>query len=461
VELKQDHVFKFEGTLTPEQKEILYKDLKNIDLEQLHQIHQGVIKDTHKSSDPLPFPKVCTAENSTAEDRKRWNELGFQKISEGKLGLLLLAGGQGTRLGTVNPKGMYDIGLPSKKSLFQLQAERLLKVQQIAKQKSGKESVVPWYIMTSDATTAPTRKFFQDNSYFGLDSKNVFFFEQDMLPCVTPEGKIIMESTTKVSRAPNGNGGLYYALLKSGALADMERRGVEIVYQYCVDNSLVKMADPIFVGFCFEKNVDCAAKVVPKAFPEEQVGVLCLIDGKSDVIEYSEIKPELARSLDEKTGNLKFNAAHICMNIFSLKFLQEIAQSHLQNMPYHIAKKKIPCVNAEGKTEAPKENNGWKLESFIFDIFPFAKNMAAFEVARDEEFSPLKNAPGSKTDSPETCSIHLSNLHKKYIQNAGGIVISKGEQDLLELSPFLTHAGEFLEKAKGKEFHTPAEVTTL
>jgi len=361
---------------------------------------KALLKKKDKSScDPNPFPNVFTVANSK-EERKNWNELGFQKISEGKLGLLLLAGGQGTRLGTVNPKGMYNIGLPSGKSLFQIQAERLLKTQELAKTKYGKGGVVPWYIMTSDATNALTRKFFSDNNFFGLNSTQVFFFEQEMLPCVTPEGKVIMESKTKVARAPNGNGGLYYALQKSGALADMEKRGVELVYQYCVDNSLVKMADPVFAGFCFEKNIDCASKVIPKAYPEEPVGVLCCIDNKSEVIEYSEIDPILAQSVDPITGNLRFNAAHICMNMFSVKFLKEIASNHLQNVPYHIAKKKIPCINAQGVTETPKENNGWKLESFIFDVFSLAKNMAAFEVLREEEFSPLKKCTRSKDRFP-------------------------------------------------------------
>jgi len=300
----------------------------------------------------------------------------------------------------------------------------------------------------------------KEHHHFGLNPQNVFFFEQEMLPCVTPEGKIIMETTTKVARAPNGNGGLYYALLKSGALDDMGKRGVELVYQYCVDNSLVKMADPIFAGFCFERKVDLASKVIPKAYPEEPVGVLCNIDGKPEVIEYSEIEPDVAKSVDVTTGALKFNAAHICMNLFSLEFLQEVARNHLQKVPYHIAKKKIPCVNADGVTETPKENNGWKLESFIFDVFNLAKNMAAFEVVREEEFSPLKNGPDAKTDCPKTCRIHVSNLHKKFLKNAGATVIAK-EEDLLELSPFLTHNGEGLEETKGKVFHAPTEITNL
>eukprot|EP01118_Nematostelium_gracile_P017331 TRINITY_DN7369_c0_g1_i1.p1 TRINITY_DN7369_c0_g1~~TRINITY_DN7369_c0_g1_i1.p1 ORF type:complete len:292 (+),score=82.16 TRINITY_DN7369_c0_g1_i1:9-884(+) len=262
--------FIFINDLDENSRSELFRDLESIHLAELKDIYESVTEKRNISSfNPTPFPDVCTVSQSK-DERLKWYQIGLEKIYQGKLATLLLAGGQGTRLGTTYPKGMYDVGLPSKKSLFQIQAERLIRVQNNVVKRFGKiEKAIPWYIMTSDATKEPTKNFFHDNNYFGLDPKQIFFFEQEMLPCIYPDGKIIMETKTKVSRAPNGNGGLYLALLKSGALKDMEERGIEMVYQYCVDNALVKMADPTFAGFCFDKSIDCASKVISKAYPEE------------------------------------------------------------------------------------------------------------------------------------------------------------------------------------------------
>jgi len=233
----------------------------------------------------------------------------------------------------------------------------------------------------------------------------------------------------------------------------MERRGVELIFQYCVDNCLVKMADPTFVGFCFDKKADCAAKVAAKLHPKEAVGVVCLKNGKPAVVEYSEIDEETATRKDSQ-GNLLFNAAHLCMNAFSLDFVKRVTEDNiLYSLPPHIANKDIPSINDKGE---PVKVKGWKLELFIFDVFEYAKTMVAFEILRNEEFSPLKNAAGA--DSPETCKKQLSAYHQKLIAEAGGLFEPSSADDLCEVCPLLENLDELRQKVNGKTFRLPLEI---
>lgn len=258
--------------------------------------------------------------------------------------------------------------------------------------------------MTSGPTRKPTQQFFEEHAYFGLNRNNVIFFEQGVLPCISMEGnKILLESKGRVAVAPDGNGGLYTALIGSGVVQDMEKRGVQHIHAYCVDNCLVRVADPTFIGFAASKSVSIATKVVRKRNAKESVGLILEKNGKPDVVEYSEISSELAEAKDSHDSSLlKFRAANIVNHYYSLEFLQSIP-GWAHKLPHHVAKKKIPSIPTDSKTGEqvkPEKPNGIKLEQFVFDCFPFLEmeKFACMEVKREEEFSPLKNAPGAGED---------------------------------------------------------------
>lgn len=366
-----------------------------------------------------------------------------------------MAGGQGTRLGFAHPKGMYDIGLPSHKSLFRVQGERIRKLQERAKKLTGKDGHITWYIMTSEHTMPPTRAYFEENDFFGLRDEDIMMFEQGSMPCFDFDGNILLDEKHRISKAPDGNGGLYRALRDSGILADMARRGVLYLHAHSVDNILIKVADPIFIGYCVKQNADCAAKVVEKSHPNEAVGVVCMVDGKYQVVEYSEITQKTAE-MRNADGRLTFSAGNICNHYFSTAFLHKIGSTYEKELKLHVAKKKIPFVDNSGKRIQPEKLNGIKIEKFVFDVFEFAENFVTVEVPRDEEFSALKNADSVGKDCATTSRNDIYRLHKKYIETAGGTV----DGTEVEISPLLSYAGEGLEEiVKGQSFKAPFHLT--
>ena len=380
-----------------------------------------------------------------SEDAERWKAVGMGLIRRGKLGVVLLAGGQGTRLGSSNPKGMYDIGLPSGKSLFELQGERLAKLAEL----SGAKSAPAWYVMTSPFTHDATVEFFKTHNHFGLNEKDVIFFKQGTLPCFTEEGEIILKSFDEVSEAPDGNGGIYAALAREGVISDMRKRGIEHVYAYCVDNALVQVGDPTFVGCCAEQKCEAGAKVIAKAYPTEPVGVFAhRVDAKTGkkeyhVVEYSEIPESLATAKDPKTGELKFNAANIALHYYSFDFLSRCCLDI--KLPHHIARKKIPYLDPKtGETVAPTAPNGIKLEAFIFDTYKYAKSVCVVQGNRARDFAPVKNAEGAGKDSPDTARELIQNLHASWITSNGGTIsgVPKKQVAKCEIAAAASYAGE-------------------
>lgn len=346
---------------------------------------------------------------------------------------------------------MYDVGLSSHKTLFRIQGERIYKLQQLAYEATGKEGKIMWYIMTSEHTIIPTQEYFKENQFFGLKKENIRFFKQGSLPCFDFDGRIMLDQKHRVSRAPDGNGGIYRALRREGILADMSNRGIFYLHAHSVDNILIKVADPVFIGFCVQENADCAAKVVQKSSPNEAVGVVCILDGKYQVVEYSEISTKTTE-LQNSDGRLTFSAGNICNHFFTTSFLNKIDSMYESELKLHVAKKKIPFIDNSGKRSTPLNPNGIKIEKFVFDVFEFAEKFVAMEVPRDEEFSALKNSDSAGKDCPSTARSDLHRLHKKYIENAGGIVHGHD----CEISPLLSYAGEGIEnQVAGKSFRTP------
>jgi len=317
-------------------------------------------------------------------------------------------------------------------------------------------------VMTSEATDELTEAYFKDYSYFGLESSQIVFFEQGVLPCYTFEGKVIMESRSRLAMAPDGNGGLYKALLKNHILDDMDSRKVRYLHVYCVDNILVRMADPSFLGCCISNNADCGNKVVEKSNPTEPVGVVCWANGLAYVVEYSELPTEMAERRDAD-GRLTFRAGNIANHFFTSSFLRRVCEESESLLVHHVAKKKIPYFGSkdggmDSTTITPTVPNGIKMEKFVFDVFQFAsfcRNFYVYEVPRNNEFSPLKNASGH--DSAATCRQDLFNLHRKWLENAGGRVAAvKDTEAVVEFSPLLSYSGENLEsRVNGKEFRAP------
>ena len=454
---------------TPETKLAFLKAIADIPLESLSDYLKGALEEEEKLknfdpsnvSDPNdviePFQGKVMSTTSTSEDDiatlKQSTEIGFDAISKGQVAALLLAGGQGTRLGYDGPKGMYDIGLPSHKTLFQYMVERIQKLGLLSAKRDVK--CVPFYIMTSPLNHEKTKSYFEQHDNFGLD---VTFFPQGTLPAMTsPGGKMILETAASLSLAPDGNGGIYPAMVKHGVLTDMEKRGIKYIHAFGVDNALVKPADPTFVGYCIQQNADCGNKVLWKCSPGEKVGVVASKGGKPCIVEYSDISKEMSEKKGDD-GRLAFGAGNICNHFYTLDFLTNVVVPNLGNM-YHIARKKIPYYDESTKsTVKPTENNGIKLESFIFDIFPLSKSMAVLDVSREEEFAPVKNPPGTDSDSPDTARRLFSNVAKKWMTDAGAVLTGDVESDLCEVGPMKSFNGEGLEEYSGKEMQCPFNI---
>lgn len=461
----QGHLLRFYSTLPEQEQKSLLQQISEIDIPRVNRIFQSAIKSeqdekakSHEHSDEKsikPLPKSATAsvlDQDSSEKSGEWYQIGLDAVKEGKVAVILMAGGQGTRLGSSAPKGCYDINLPSHKTLFRMQGERIKKLNTLA----GAQKGIPWYVMTSGPTRKATESYFKESKYFGLSEENVIFFDQGVLPALTDDGKIFLQDQSTIAVAPDGNGGLYAALRKplanlpqkQSVLQHMKSRGVEYIHAYCVDNCLVRVADPVFLGYSIQKKAECGAKVVRKSHAKESVGVLAVKDGKYNVVEYSELSEREAELIDETTGELAFRAANIANHYYTLSFLEKVEEIE-QSMAFHIARKKIAHVSIEsGELVKPSKPNGMKLELFVFDVFPFTQELAVLEVDRKEEFSPLKNAPGTGSDDPETSRRDILAQHARWLKNAG-IEINEGAE--VELAPAVTYGGEGLAMWKGKK----------
>mmetsp|Transcript_10064 Transcript_10064/g.11755 ORF Transcript_10064/g.11755 Transcript_10064/m.11755 type:complete len:497 (-) Transcript_10064:175-1665(-) len=453
----QDHTLACWESLDEASRSELLENLQSINFDYTKRVYENSTNQA-PSATPVPFNDVCRIADTTRVQRAEWHNKGLELIAANKVGIILMSGGQGTRLGSDLPKGCYDILLPSHKSLFQIQGERIQTLKKLAASHAGVDPAnisIPWYIMTSEFTLEETEAHFQQHKYFGMPSEDVYFFNQGTMPCTDLNGKLIMETTSRVARAPDGNGGLYNALATSGCLNDMEARDLEALDCYCVDNAIVRPGDPLFMGYCHSQGAECGARTTPKAYPAERVGVFSkTAEGRVKVVEYSELDPALAAGSDDK-GNLLFNWSNICMHYFTPTFLRLVVHEilHGNAMPFHVAKKSIPSVTGP----VP----GIKYELFIFDSFPLTRKPALMEVVREQEFAPVKNAPGAAPqDTPETARALMFNLHKTWIEAAGGTIQGNIEgENGVEVSSMASYAGEGLEDlVEGKTFTPPCVI---
>ena len=383
---------------TTEQNEKLTKRLEEIDFSVLEHIERKETVNERGVFAPLDAVEVSEIEARGAE----FKELGLKAIREGKVGAVLLAGGQGTRLGLDRPKVTLNMGVTKELYLF----EQLLRNLMDVTDEAG--VYVPLYIMTSNINNADTTAFFEEHDYFGYPKDYVKFFVQEMVPACDYEGRIYMESQTEVAMSPNGNGGWFSSMVKAGLLSDIKERGIEWINVFAVDNCLQRIADPMFVGATIAYGCESGAKVVRKAAPDERVGVLCTEDGKPSIAEYYEMTEEMATARKEN-GDLKYGFGVILNYLFSEKKLEQIADAR---MPIHVVEKKIPYMDVDGTFVKPEQPNGYKFETLVLDMVHMMDDCIPYEVVREREFAPIKNLHGvdsldSARELMKGCGIEL------------------------------------------------------
>jgi UDP-N-acetylglucosamine/UDP-N-acetylgalactosamine diphosphorylase len=432
----QEHVLAWWDRLDHNESQELTKQLSSIDLDRLAQLYSER-EHTYRAPDSSRI-KPLDIVPANASDNAAMRSLGEEALRRGEVAALVVAGGQGSRLGFEHPKGMYSIGPISRKSLFQIHAEKVLALGR----RYGKQP--PFLVMTSPATDVETRQFFAEHAYFGLPKEEVFFFCQGAMPVLDlATGKLLLEAPGRLFLSPDGHGGTLTALSKSGLLEQLRRRGIRHLFYFQVDNPLVKVADPIFLGRHLSQRSEASSKIVPKQGPKDRLGNLVLVDGRCTMIEYSDLTDSLANERDAN-GRLRLWAGSPAIHIFDVDFLARVTAG-AGLLPFHIARKKVSYLDDKGQLVQPKKENALKFERFIFDVLPLAERWLVMETSHREEFAPLKNGEGA--DSPKTVQAALTNLAADWLTRAGVKVPRKanGEPSVaLEVSPlFALDADEF------------------
>ena len=383
-EADQMHLLKFYEELGQEEKEALLSEIRDTDFT----VVKRAVSQSDKKGEITPI-KALT-QDEIKEKEAEYRKVGIEAIKRGEVAAVLLAGGMGTRLGSDNPKGMYDIGLTKEVFIFQCLVENLMDVVKEADQ------YIHLFVMTSDKNHETTMKFFEEKEYFGYPKEYVNFFKQDMAPATDYEGKIYLEGKGKLATSPNGNGGWFGSLYNSGLDMCIHEEGIKWLNVFAVDNVLQRMADPVFIGATIAGGYVSGSKVIRKVVPEEKVGTICLENGKPSIVEYYEMTPELRQAKDEK-GEPAYNFGVILNYLFQVESLEKILEEPL---PLHVVEKKIPCIDENGAPILPTEPNGHKYETLILDMIHMMDNNLPFEILREKEFAPIKNKTG--VDSVES-----------------------------------------------------------
>ncbi len=440
---KQTHVFRWWEEISNSGKQALLAQLREIDFDLMNMLKNRIfiqpktsIQRELQPVDVIPIPG-SPEERESAQLAK---DIGEDYIRSGKVGVFTVAGGQGTRLGYNKPKGCFPIGPVTRKSLFQMHAEKILAASRFY------DVTIPWYIMTSETNDEQTKTFFHQNGFFGLDKKDIIFIKQRMLPALDAEGKLILDAKDHIFTNPNGHGGALSAITEQRIIGDIQERNIGLISYFQIDNLLIKIIDPVFIGYHVQAQADMSSKMVRKRGPLEKVGHFVQIDGKLHVIEYSDMS-ESDKMLRNPDGRLKYDAGSIAIHLIEMQFVEQCMRKGWV-LPYHVAHKKVPYLNDRGTLIYPEESNGYKFEKFIFDAFEYVKSYVIMEVVRADEFSPIKNKTGENT--PETAQRDLSNLFGRWLERAS-ISVPRDEQGnvlgRIEISPlYAFNENQFLKK---------------
>ena len=414
-EFGQEHVLQFWDELDPDQRSNLYDQLAAVDLNQLAALanERDAKQDFAAMAAAADSPPSVRADGSGVA----WSlgdaaKKGTEALKAGIVGVVLVAGGQGTRLGFNQPKGMFPIGPVSRRSLFQFFADRLIAINH----SSGVR--IPLYVMTSDATDAETQAYFRDNDYLGLPSEDVMIFQQGTMPAVdSATGKLLLAAKDSLALSPDGHGGTVAALENNACFADMRRRGIQQLSYIQVDNPLAHLCDPVLIGHHLISGSEMTTEVIRKRYPTERVGNVVMIDGSVQIIEYSDL-PDSAAEIRTDDGELKLWAGSIAVHMLDVQFLERMRDA-AGALPFHRASKKVAFVDCDGQTIEPDQPNATKFEWFIFDLLPQAKNAIVVEVSPSQAFAPVKNADGAETDTPSLAMAAISDLHRAWLEQAG------------------------------------------
>lgn len=381
----QSHLLKYYDTLDNETKTSLLQQIDETDFSVVSHINDTI--DSRGQIEPIKAMTLTEIEANKTE----YMNLGLDAIKHGKVAAVLLAGGMGTRLGSDNPKGMYDIGITKPVYIFQRIVENL-----IDNVKTADNKWIHLFVMTSDKNHEATTHFFKEHNNFGYDAEHIHFFKQDMAPATDYHGKIYLEDKGKIATSPNGNGGWLVSLYNAGYNELIHKEGVEWLNVFAVDNVLQRIADPCFIGATISSGSDVGAKVVRKNHPDEKVGVMCLKDKHPSIIEYYELTPEL-RETKTDDDEYAYNFGVILNYLFNVPNVERIMN---QSLPLHIVEKKIPYIDENGVLQKPEEPNGYKFENLILDLIQMMGKCLPYEVEREKEFAPIKNKTG--VDSVES-----------------------------------------------------------
>jgi UDP-N-acetylglucosamine/UDP-N-acetylgalactosamine diphosphorylase len=426
----QEHVLALYDKLDLVSREQLLDQIDSIDWPELGRLIETHVKKKPeftlpKNLEPAPWYPYRPDNEERAEKYAQAKALGEELVRAGKVGAFTVAGGQGTRLGWDAPKGTFPATPIRQLSLFGCFAEYLENVQKRF------HVVIPWYIMTSPANDQATRDFLERNDYFGFEKKDVMIFPQGMMPAVDKRsGKVLLEAPDSLALSPNGHGGSLKALYTSGAIADMAERGIEQISYIQVDNPIVRVIDPLFIGLHALDEAQMSSKMLPKREPLEKLGNFCTVFGKMTVIEYSDLPEELAMQR-LPNGELRFRAGSIAIHVIRRDFVEKLNMSSEGfGLPFHRAEKKVPYFDVEREAQIqPQQPNAVKLETFVFDALPMCDSSIIYETDRVEEFAPIKNAEGS--DSPQTSKAIQTERAARWLEQ-NGVVVPRDREGLVE-----------------------------